>query len=73
MPFYIYRCKNGHETDSLRSVDDRHNPTLCETCAQPATLEVQTAAFDPKMGLDSGFPSAYDRWAKVHSRASKGK
>lgn len=73
MPFYVYKCKNGHETDSLRKVEDRHNPTQCDTCAQPATLEVQTSVFDPRMGLDQGFPSAYDKWAKVRRNAAKGK
>lgn len=73
MPLYVYECKNGHATEHIRRVDDRHSPTTCDECSQPATLAVQTAAFDPKMGLDSGFPTAYERWAKTHSRASRGK
>lgn len=73
MPLYVYECKNAHLTDIIRPVEERHTPTLCEKCFQPATLVVQTAAFDPKMGLDAGFPTAYERWAKTHARAARGK
>jgi len=73
MPLYHYKCEKGHGTDDMRKVDERNDAPPCGLCGGPTTLEIQTSAFDPKMGLDSGFPSAYDKWAKVHSRAAKGK
>jgi len=73
MPLYLYRCPDGHSTEDLRKVDERHDPRPCGLCGKTATLEVQVAAFDPRMGLDAGFPTAYDRWAKSHARDAKGK
>lgn len=72
MPLYVYECPKGHTVEALRKVEQRHDLMLCE-CGEPTRLQVQVAAFDPDMGLDPGFPTAYDRWAKTHSRAAKGK
>lgn len=73
MPLYHYTCEKGHGQDDIRKVDERHDAPSCETCGGPTSLEVQTSVFDPKMGLDSGFPSAWDKWAKTRKNAAKGK
>lgn len=73
MPLYVYTCPKGHVIDLFRPVANRHDAVNCEVCNDPATLEVQTSIFDPKMGVDPGFPTAWDRWAKTHERAAKGK
>lgn len=73
MPLYVYRCPKGHSTEVLRSVESRADPIHCEKCERQAELEIQTSVFDPRMGCDSGFPTAYDKWAKTHSRNAKDK
>ena len=73
MPLYTYRCPKGHATEDIRKVDERHDPRPCGLCGEEAVLEIQTASFDPRMGLDPSFPTAYDRWANTHRRASKGR
>lgn len=73
MPLYVYGCPNGHKTEDIRRVEHRHDPTKCETCGEQAGLEVQTAAFDPRLGLDPGFPTMQDKWAKARERAARAK
>lgn len=73
MPLYTYACPNGHVTDDLRKVEERHNAPTCH-CGESTKLEVQPPNFDwARMGCDSAFPTFYDKWAKAHERAAKGK
>jgi putative FmdB family regulatory protein len=72
MPIYTYECPAGHESEDLKKVDDRHtNP--CPECGATATLRMEPVHFDGRMGLDPGFPTAYDRWAKVQRAKNSGK
>lgn len=73
MPLYTYACAGEHTMDLIRKVDERHEPVVCEECGKTMTLEVQTSVFDPRMGLDPSFPSAYDKWAKTRTKAGKGR
>lgn len=73
MPLYCYVCPRNHETDLVRPVAERNDPVECEVCGQPAGLEIQTAAFDPRMGLDPSFPTMQSKWAKARYKASKGR
>lgn len=69
MPIYQYGCANGHVSDALRKVDERKDPFPCPQCGEPTTHEVTVVAFDNlRMGVDSGFPTAYDRWAKMQTQ-----
>lgn len=73
MPLYHYRCEDGHGMDDIRKVEERHDAPTCYLCGKPTVLEIQTAVFDPRMGLDPAFPTMQDKWAKARYRASKGK
>lgn len=74
MPFYVYECSLGHSTEELRKVGERHNPTECGICGKPAALAVQPVALDyAGMGLDPGFPTAYERWGKTQTKKNSGK
>lgn len=73
MPLYVYACPKGHVSDTIRRVAERHDLFPCPDCGATTELQVQTAAFDPKMGCDPGFPTAYEKWAKVHSKAAREK
>lgn len=72
MPLYTYGCASGHQQDEIRGVEERHKPLKCDLCKKSMKLQIQTSVFDPRMGLDSGFPSAYDKWAKTRKNAAKG-
>lgn len=74
MPVYTYECTCGSYTEVLRPVAERHQPAECEACGKEAKLVITPVAFDNLgMGVDSGFPTAYDRWAKLQRSKNTGK
>lgn len=74
MPVYTYECSCGALTEELRSVSTRHDPLACAECGGAAKLAITPVAFDNlHMGIDSGFPTAYDRWAKLQRSKNTGK
>ena len=74
MPIYVYDCSAGHTAEELRPVSKRHDPLACPTGGAPMTLAIQPVAFDNLgMGIDSGFPTAYDRWGKLQKSKNSGK
>ena len=36
MVLYVYRCKEGHDTDEYRSIKDRNEPLKCRVCGKRA-------------------------------------
>lgn len=69
MPIYVYACEScGKSTDQVRPVAHRNDPLDCPFCGHATHLEVQPVGFDCGGGTDPGFPTAYDRWAKRHTR-----
>lgn len=74
MPVYQYRCSCGALTEELRKVDERKDPVSCPQCGGEASLEITRVAFDVlRMGVDSGFPTAYDQWEKLQRAKNTGK
>lgn len=72
MPLYDYRCpKCSHVFDALKKVDDRHSAP-CPECGATAEHKIlKAAALDYRMGTDPGFPTAYDKWAKIQRSKNK--
>jgi putative FmdB family regulatory protein len=74
MPIYSYECPNGHESEDLRRVANREDPHSCPQCGEPAKAVITAVAFDNLgMGCDSGFPTFYDKWAKLQTSKNSGK
>lgn len=75
VPIYTYRCsKCGYADEELRRVSMRHDPFECSQCGGSSELEVTPVAFDNLgMGLDAGFPTAFDRWGKTQQNKQTGK
>lgn len=74
MPIYDYECKNGHVVEELRSVNARHDDLVCPQCEEAMTLVVGAPHFGVlAMGCDSGFPTFYDKWAKLQRAKNTGK
>jgi putative FmdB family regulatory protein len=41
MPFYEYRCADGHVHEEMRRMDDRNEPSTCPApCSKPAERAV---------------------------------
>lgn len=74
MPIYDYTCDAGHLTEVLRRVEDRHDPVACGECGSVAELKIGAPHFGVlKMGVDPGFPSFYDKWARIQRSKNSGK
>lgn len=72
MPLYDYHCDNCGETfDEFRSVSQRKS-CPCVVCGEKARKLLSTAHIDYyNMGVDSGFPTALDKWDKMHRKEAK--
>ncbi len=74
MPIYSYACPCGAVTEELRSLAHRRDPLACSVCGGNAELAITPVHMDVlSMGCDSGFPTAYDRWAKLQRSKNTGK
>jgi putative FmdB family regulatory protein len=74
MPLYDYHCKNCTETfDEFRSMDERHT-AKCPKCGKMAKKRLNTARLDYyNMGVQSGLPTAIDKWDKMHRQMARRK
>jgi hypothetical protein len=63
-----FECDNGHLSEHL--VDRSTDRVQCPHCDLLATRKL--AAPRSKLeGITGAFPTAYDRWARVHEQANK--
>ncbi len=63
-----FQCSEGHTTEHL--VEYTQNTVVCPVCGKRAQRKL--AAPRSKLeGITGSFPSAADRWAKVHEQAAK--
>jgi len=69
MPLYSYECTCGAVFDELKPVSERKEEK-CKSCGATAKQRITTVAFDPKMGLDFGFPTMAERWNRTHRNAA---
>lgn len=71
MPLYNYECSCGTRFAELQKIDER-GTCRCPNCQALAPLVITAApALDSRMGLDSGFPTAVDRFERVHRQKAK--
>lgn len=40
MPFYSYKCSEGHTHDLYRKIDQRMEPAPCPVCHSPGTRDI---------------------------------
>lgn len=69
MPLYSYECPCGAVFEELKPVSERKEEK-CTKCGMTAKQRITTVAFDPRMGLDSGFPTMVERWNRTHRKAA---
>jgi len=65
--FYCERCNSNFE--SWAGMDEKE--TDCPICTQPSIRIISPVRFKCGGGIDPGFPTAWDRWAKDHERLAK--
>lgn len=72
MPTYSYECRTcGDRFDAIKSIADRKEAP-CE-CGGTADLKITPVHIDwYKMGMDPGFPSAYEKWGDNAERRMRG-
>ena len=71
MPLYSFECQCGERFVELLKVDERLT-CKCAMCGETAKLVISKApALDSRMGLDSAFTTAVDRFDRVHRQAAK--
>lgn len=71
MPLYNYKCPEGHTFEELNSVKDRL-VAKCPECATGAQMEVSAPHLDYyNMGVQSGFPTALQKWARMHRKEAR--
>lgn len=75
MPLYEYECNVcQHVHEQFRSIDARNDAPACPLCdCSDADLVIGTPSFDPRMGTDPSFPTAYAKWGKKHQALHTGK
>jgi putative FmdB family regulatory protein len=72
VPLYDYHCKKCDETfDEFRQVNQRLT-CKCPKCGTVAKKLPSVARLDYyNMGVDSGFPTAIDKWDKMHRKEAR--
>jgi putative FmdB family regulatory protein len=74
MPVYDYNCVHGHTIEEHRKVSERNDPLPCPECGENMVMEIGAPHFGIlKMGVDSGFPTFYEKWGKLQQSKNKGK
>lgn len=73
MPMYEYKCPECEtQFEKLQRVAERKSAP-CPECGQPGKQQLTTASFDPRMGLDPDFSTAWDKWGKSMEGRTSGK
>lgn len=74
MPLYDYHCNSCGETfDEFRPMEKRAT-CKCVKCGKVARKRLNTCHIDYyNMGVDSAFPTAVDKWDKMHRAEAKRK
>jgi hypothetical protein len=67
---FDFACANGHQFEDL--VEPNTHILVCPTCSHEATRQISPVRSDWRtMGLDPGFPSAQEKWAKMQEQKSR--
>lgn len=75
MPFYDYKCEDGHVYEEMHSPSTYDECGPCPQCGKTGARVVLVAAhLDYRMGVDpDGFPTMADKWAKIQKSKNSGK
>jgi putative FmdB family regulatory protein len=65
MPIYVYECDSKHRAEHLCKIAERDTPHTCQECAGEMRRVLTTVQFKLE-GITGDFPTAYDKWDKVH-------
>ena len=65
---FEYRCKSGHVSEALTYYETQE--IHCRSCGEPAQRIISPVRSKLE-GITGAFPTAYDRWAKVHEEANR--
>lgn len=69
MILYEYECAKGHRFEEMQKFVDRDEQVPCR-CGRLAARVMTTVRFRLD-GTDAAFPTAYDRWARIHEQEAK--
>lgn len=67
--FNNFKCPECQKQDEY-FVDNRAHEVVCRSCGATATKMLNVPLFHLS-GTDSGFPTAYDKWAKKREQKLK--
>lgn len=71
MPLYVYQCPEGHIFEDIKRIAERHE-CPCPDCGSTATQQVTAAHLDYyNMGVGGDFPTALQKWEKMHKQAAR--
>lgn len=67
---FDFECDKGHQFEDLVKSDVEE--LNCPECGSNAKRQISVVRLDWRnMGLDPGFPSAQDKWAKAQEQAKR--
>lgn len=66
--FVCTKC--GHSFEEMQELDD-HKDIPCTNCRYTAVRTISGTSIDPKLGVDTAFPSAAGRWEKKQRQRAK--
>jgi len=67
---YEFKCEDGHISEYYLKVAERDSIQPCKSCEKEARRIISVPNFHLN-GADLGFPTAADKWARMHEEAGK--
>lgn len=67
---FDFLCDKGHEFEDL--IEPEYHYTVCPVCMGNAYRQISAVRVDWRnMGIDPGFPSAANKWAKMQEQKAR--
>ena len=70
MIVYVYKCRAHGKFEAFSELGNRELPKPCPQC-QEKSPRVVTAPTIKLEGVTGHFPTAADRWARIHEQEAK--
>ena len=70
MILYDFKCPNGHVFEGFANIHDKTH--VCERCGEVADKLISMPTIKLE-GWSGHFPTAADRWTRIHEKAGKAK
>lgn len=68
MPIYDFKCTScANIKEHIVRIKDRGNTKECPDCGGTSEYQIGTPQIKLE-GISGDFPTAHDRWAKLHSK-----